>query len=87
MLNNYLNSFYYKYLPIVKIDLTSYSAFLVMQSKKKHLKKNIFKRNLVFNVFFIIFYNLKKGKDISMLWSAYSEHTTGCKTLHEFYLY
>ena len=27
---------------------------------------------MFFNFYFFIFYNLKKGKDISILWSAYS---------------
>ena len=50
-----------------------------MQSKKKHIafflrktiKKTLSKKN-DFKCFFLIFYNLKKGKDISILWSAYS---------------
>ena len=41
--------------------------------KKKNIKKkNIVQKKLVFNVFISIFYNLKKGKYISILWSAYS---------------
>ena len=51
-------------------------AWLVVQSKKtlfflnrKQFFLNIIKKKKVFNIFF---YNLKKSKDISILWSAYS---------------
>ena len=41
---------------------------VVMQRKKNNLKKKRPKKTF----FFFNFYNLKKGKDISILWSAYS---------------
>ena len=49
----------------------------VMQSKKTHwflLIKNVFSKTIVQKYCFLmyIFYNLKKGKDISILWSVYS---------------
>ena len=54
---------------------------LVMRSKKKHFllikKKSLNEslKKLFFKLFFINIYNLKKEKDILILWSAYLLYT------------